>query len=313
MSESTALAERQDTSIADVQQTIDYLVTLGQKLTVYHYEGKPELTEKSVTEIANRLGFDTVETDHSASTDTHWHITAKVLNPHTGRHAISGASEAKSDPKGFAKAMAKAVRNANNKLIPMQIRLQALTVLTGAKPPPSQQPKNATNESRAFAAANPVVKKLKEAGIEGAKDVEQAMWDYFKDKYGVESRTQFATDGQQYAEIATRLNACGKNDQAFNQLVFDIRNFINKAANGELTHADIARNHIKSNEPRFRSFLGNVTMKAFWDEVGRYFKVNELSDLTEQQWDMIIVGVSADNYSSVSWMNNVKKRLQGGA
>ena len=88
----TALAETQTSKLATPEQAIGRLKQMARDDAIYHYEGKPQLTEKATIELGNRLGIESshVETEQD---EFYWHATAKAVWGETSR--IAGASQSK--------------------------------------------------------------------------------------------------------------------------------------------------------------------------------------------------------------------------
>ena len=85
------------------------------------------------------------------------------------------------------------------------------------KPKPvvdDERDKEAVKRARlaSFAVAHELKPRLEKAGI-----TENNLWDYIKDKHGVDSRKQF--DEQQWVRIEARLRAASKSSQLFYILV----------------------------------------------------------------------------------------------
>ena len=182
------------------------------------------LTLAGINEAANRRGGIQVNNIEYKETDKSWMATAEAVDTIIGNSRYGAYEQPKMiggrpDPYAFTKAIHKAQRNAIKQLLPVPVIREVLNFYLKRKVEDTQQPQTdqsndtITNAQKAaFAIANKLSEPLEKNGID-----KTALWDYIKQKYGVESRNNMTE--MQWTQLAAELKAAETNQTLLDELI----------------------------------------------------------------------------------------------
>ena len=211
----------------------------GQTIQDYVYSFKQGgrvvegLTLAGINEAANRRGGIQVDNIDYKETEHSWIATAEAVDTIIGNSRYGAFEQPKMiggrpDPYAFTKAIHKAQRNAIKQLLPVPVIREVLNFYLNRKalaeetqqPQTDQSNDTITNAQKAaFAIANKLSEPLAKHGIDKA-----ALWDYIKQKYGVESRNDMTE--MQWTQLAAELKAAETNQTLLDELMKRVKEII---------------------------------------------------------------------------------------
>lgn len=232
-------------------QAIIELMT-GQTIQDYVYSFKQGgrtvegLTLAGINEAANRRGGIQVEEIKYEEQENSWIATAKAVDTITGSSRYGAYEQPKMngnrpDPFAFTKAIHKAQRNAIKQLIPMPVIREVLNFYlrgksgsgnSAAQPQAQLGSGNiAQAQKAAFAIANNLAEPLEKKGI-----TKEALWNYIKRKYSVESRNDMSE--MQWTQLSAELKAAETTPQLLDDLCERIKQLTAAATESEVPTAE---------------------------------------------------------------------------